>query len=39
MNTHDLVHQLMGWRQTTAEILHRMPDRIHFNTCGSGNSH
>jgi uncharacterized protein Usg len=26
MNTHDLVRQLAGWRQTTAEILYRMPD-------------
>jgi uncharacterized protein Usg len=26
MNTHDLVRQLTGWRQTTAEILYRMPD-------------
>ena len=26
MNDHDLVRQLAGWRQTTAEILHRMPD-------------
>jgi uncharacterized protein Usg len=26
MNTHDLARQLAGWRQTTAEILYRMPD-------------
>ena len=26
MNGHDLVRQLVGWRQTTAEILYRMPD-------------
>jgi uncharacterized protein Usg len=26
MNDHDLVRQLAGWRQTTAEILYRMPD-------------
>ena len=26
MNDHDLVRQLTGWRQTTAEILYRMPD-------------
>jgi uncharacterized protein Usg len=26
MNSHDLVRQLTGWRQTTAEILYRMPD-------------
>jgi uncharacterized protein Usg len=26
MNSHDLVSQLTGWRQTTAEILYRMPD-------------
>jgi uncharacterized protein Usg len=26
MNTHDLVRQLAGWRQTTAEIFYRMPD-------------
>jgi len=26
MNTHDLARQLTGWRQTTAEILYRMPD-------------
>jgi len=26
MNTHDLVRQLTGWRQITAEILYRMPD-------------
>jgi uncharacterized protein Usg len=26
MNTQDLVRQLSGWRQTTAEILYRMPD-------------
>lgn len=26
MNTRDLVRQLTGWRQTTAEILYRMPD-------------
>ena len=26
MNRHDLVRQLAGWRQTTAEILYRMPD-------------
>ncbi|HYZ21018.1 MAG TPA: Usg family protein [Rhodopila sp.] len=26
MTRHDLVRQLTGWRQTTAEILYRMPD-------------
>jgi uncharacterized protein Usg len=26
MNSHDLVRQLTSWRQTTAEILYRMPD-------------
>ena len=26
MNTHDLIRQLRGWRQTTAEIIYRMPD-------------
>jgi uncharacterized protein Usg len=26
MDTHDLVRHLTGWRQTTAEILYRMPD-------------
>lgn len=26
LNTQDLVRQLTGWRQTTAEILYRMPD-------------
>jgi uncharacterized protein Usg len=26
MTSHDLVRQLCGWRQTTAEILYRMPD-------------
>jgi uncharacterized protein Usg len=26
MNDQDLVCQLTGWRQTTAEILYRMPD-------------
>jgi len=26
MNRHDLARQLTGWRQTTAEILYRMPD-------------
>jgi uncharacterized protein Usg len=26
MNSHDFVRQLAGWRQTTAEILYRMPD-------------
>jgi len=26
MNTQDLVRQLTDWRQTTAEILYRMPD-------------
>lgn len=26
MTHHDLVRQLTGWRQTTAEILYRMPD-------------
>jgi uncharacterized protein Usg len=26
MNSDDLVRQLTGWRQTTAEILYRMPD-------------
>jgi uncharacterized protein Usg len=28
MNTHDLVRQLAGWRQTTAEIPYRMPDHL-----------
>lgn len=26
MTRHDLLRQLSGWRQTTAEILYRMPD-------------
>jgi uncharacterized protein Usg len=26
MNSHDLVRHLTSWRQTTAEILYRMPD-------------
>lgn len=35
MNDHDLVRQLAGWRQTTAEILYRMPD-LPLSRVGAG---